>query len=43
LGKLVGSAKASFFIPKALAKYDVFHFHTKSVLPKSYDAILAKK
>ncbi|MEM5829236.1 MAG: glycosyltransferase [Candidatus Aenigmatarchaeota archaeon] len=25
-----------------LKKYDVFHFHTKSILPLNYDAILAK-
>ena len=41
--KLVAASKAAVFVPKALIKYDVFHFHTKSILPNWYDAIIAKK
>jgi glycosyltransferase involved in cell wall biosynthesis len=43
LKKMVAVGKTSFFVPKALAKYDLFHFHTKSIIPGGYDALVAKK
>ncbi|MEM5852890.1 MAG: glycosyltransferase [Candidatus Aenigmatarchaeota archaeon] len=40
---LVGFLKTPTFLLNALKNYDIFHFHTKSILPKNYDAFAAKK
>ena len=40
---LVAFFKASLFVPKVLMYYDVFHFHTKSILPNGLDAKVARQ
>lgn len=39
---IIGAIKSIKFVREILKKYDIFHFHTKSILPLNYDAILAK-
>jgi hypothetical protein len=40
---LFGLAKLIKLFPKFLKEYEIFHFHTKSILPNNYDVIFVKK